>query len=181
MSMRKALEEQYGKENIIYPAEHYSIGKAWKEIRCRKIQREMWSFGFVRNPWARAWSIYQGLRNWKWHKEHIGESDTFEHWVRHYLAKRINEERAKTSAYFDQYHFVSNGKGVAVDFIGRFESIEADWPKVCREIGIDTALPLINVSPQRNWRDQYSPKLADIVGNIYKRDVISFGYGFKDG
>ena len=67
-----------------------------------------------------------------------------------------------------------------VDFVGRFENLQADFAAVCDRIGLHrTGLPHENRSDGRKaYRDYYSEETRDIVARYFKRDIERFGYEF---
>ena len=72
-----------------------------------------------------------------------------------------------------------NGRS-GVDFIGRFENIDSDWKFVSSKIkGYDyKKLSLTNKSSNAGYKKVYSDNAAEIVYNIYKKDIDIFKYGF---
>ncbi|NBW87760.1 MAG: hypothetical protein EBR23_13280, partial [Planctomycetia bacterium] len=68
-----------------------------------------------------------------------------------------------------------------VDFVGRFETLEADFARVCRVIGVEVELMQANRGESRDYRDFYSPGLASLVAEYFAADIERFGYAFEDG
>ena len=67
---------------------------------------------------------------------------------------------------------------VIVDFVGRFESLEADFNKVCDMIGVNRELPHVNRSVRTDYREYYTDETRAIVGSIAQADIEMFGYEF---
>lgn len=77
----------------------------------------------------------------------------------------------------------------AVDFIGRFESLEADWRAVFRAL----QLPLFSTFPHENiayakreetrghYSHYYTPEARRIVEAYYAADFEEFGYEWEEG
>ena len=90
-----------------------------------------------------------------------------------------------------------------VDFLGRFETLQADFNSVCEKLGVPhTPVPHVNKS---KWRrglrgllqkilsrtapgtqtappsnaDYYDDESVEIVSRLYRRDIELFGYTFK--
>ena len=66
-----------------------------------------------------------------------------------------------------------------IDFLGRFESFEEDFARVCRRLGLPSdEVPHRNRSEHAPYRSYYDDKTVERVGNFYERDVRLFGYRF---
>ena len=63
-------------------------------------------------------------------------------------------------------------------FIGKVENMNADWNKVCQQIGIKEAMPHTNLNPaiRGAYMQYYTPETFEIVANRYKEDIQLFGY-----
>jgi hypothetical protein len=71
--------------------------------------------------------------------------------------------------------------GIALDFIGRTESFDADFARVLHHIGVSDAIKgeshtRLNPSHHRQWPDYYTASLASAVHRAYQRDFDRFGY-----
>jgi len=67
-----------------------------------------------------------------------------------------------------------------IDYIGEYETLEADWEEICRYIGIDHS-PLTNVNTTKNkkdYRTYYTDTEIQIVADIFDDDLTKFGYSF---
>ena len=93
-------------------------------------------------------------------------------------------------------------RDVQLDFLGRFEHLSRDFAWVQQRLEIDTPLPHHNVTgyadqadsqecvadltaaklkrrgPFPDYRRFYTPRLRDLVGQIYAEDINRFGYEF---
>lgn len=146
------------------------------------------SFCFVRNPWDRVVSAFSYLSQ--------GGSnllDKFNSMI--YLSKYQGQfERfvkgelgENDSAVFHQMHFRPQYKYVcdkdgkiAVDFVGKYENLEEDFGKIHEELGfsVKNGLPRLNQSEHGHYKDYYTERTKEIVGNAYKKDIELFDYGF---
>jgi hypothetical protein len=129
-------------------------------------------FAFVRNPWDWQVSIYHYVLQRTDHPDHdfYGSLRTFEA----YLDWRIQTEGAEL-----QSEFVLDESGeLLVDFVGRYETLAEDFGTVCERIGINCALPHVNGSKHRDFRDCYTPETRALVEDAYRADIERFGYAF---
>lgn len=134
------------------------------------------SFSAVRNPWSRVvsdlmWSVRNSIaiRDMKDYLDKAEES----------VAKRrfeCNDVHFRPQAEFIEY----GGRCPAVDFVARFESLEADIGVGLREFFDPPLLPKANVTKYElaGYRDYYTGDLKDRVAKIYQRDIGLFGYCF---
>jgi len=102
-----------------------------------------------------------------------------------------------------QYDFLHADDGrLLVDFVGRFESLQDDFNKVCAHLGLkDAELPHRNPSRKasrnrkrrirnalyrngenhkRAYVDFYDGQTHEYVAEMYRRDLDAFGYRFGD-
>ncbi len=158
---------------VPYKHEAVSSLKTILPFDIKKYQR----FAFVRNPWARLVSQYKQfkrphfLHNENRLKLHEASLVSFEAFVHRY-----------TEDPRPMWKFLSDENGnLAIDHIGRFEHLESDFNKICR----DLALPKIQIAhlnpaqgSTKKYQDYYSPQLLDKINPILKKDAQLFGYTF---
>lgn len=152
---------------------------------------DYWSFGFVRNPWARlvSWWAMVGkvftraeaghpgalakLRNHPeaWYPE--GEyRDDFDRFVLEgtVALKKLGRPQVKTLS----------ARGRQVDFIGRLESFDQDIAVVRERLGLPPveAAPHVNRTKHGDYRDFYTDETRDHVAEVFAADIEAFGYTF---
>lgn len=155
---------------------HQNIWQIFNSIDTEKFS-SYFKFGFVRNPWDRAVSLYErkeGLRL----KSKIS-FEQFVEWMRFASCTCIHPVPHR----YQLDWFVSPHGDVIVDFIGKFENLASDWAKVAARLGIaDADLPQLNVNPDRSrdYASYYSEKTKRIVAERFAVDVEYFGYKFGD-
>ena len=64
------------------------------------------------------------------------------------------------------------------DFLGHYESLSKDWPRLCEWLGLDILL-LRRVNASAETERYYTPCLVDLVIDYYKSDFEIYGYGAK--
>lgn len=133
---------------------------------------DYFTFAFVRNPWDWQVSMYHyGLatpeNNHHQLFKELGSFEAYVDWRMGY------GQRTQKSFITDE-----DGK-IMVDFVGRFERIDEDFTEICNRIGIDAQLPRVNVSGRkRDFREYFTPRTRDLIGNLFAEDVEAFGYTF---
>lgn len=155
----------------------------------REKFRSFFKFSFVRNPWDRLLSGFAHLkgqgeplaaREERWSKRYLSEIENFEDFV---LKLRDEEFRA---LIINDVHFRSQldwitlrgSNRIAVDFLGRFESLEDDFSQLSRRLGIRAALPLRKQTKRPPYRDAYSKEMRGIAEQIFRSDIERLGYSF---
>ena len=143
------------------------------------LTKNIFTFAFVRNPFDRILSAYKYL---------IGgfgnEGDTT--FAQTSLAnfKNFNQfirEFEKSDELQSWLHFQSvfNFIDRPVDFIGKYENIQADFNVVCDHIGL-IRLPLEckNSSNHEHYSAYYNTRSKKIVEKMFARELEEFGYKF---
>ena len=156
------------------PERHYhpSVGyyehmPAWRvRAYCGEdVWRSYYKFSFERNPWDRQVSWYHYKTKSK------APRPAFD---------RFNADRSR--AYVENFDLYSFAGSICLDFVGRYEALDADFATVLAATGLTgvVALPTTNVSPdrQRDYRSYYTPDSRDRVGAWYGREISAFDYAF---
>lgn len=136
----------------------------------------LFRFGFVRNPWDRLVSC--------WLDKVVGPTDywsgtplkglPFDEFVRHIADWDLDT----CDRHVRRQSALLPPKGL--DFIGRFEQLEAGIEHIAHRLGISRELPKRNVRTERDtYHAYYTPELAELVGRLYAADLTRFGYRFE--
>ncbi len=128
-------------------------------------------FAFVRNPWDWQVSEYAYACQSKAHPYHeqVRGFGNFKTYIRH---KCENDTRLQCSFVYDM-----TGARL-VQHVGRFETLNEDFARICTALGLDETLPHVNASKRkRDWRTYYDDTTFDLVREAYKLDIETFGYG----
>jgi hypothetical protein len=132
-----------------------------------EVWRSYFKFAFDRNPWDRqiSWYFYKTKSK----------------------ATRPSFERFMASrrrAYVDNHEIYMDDGAMAVDFLGRYESLDDDLAKALAMAGVETrlAVPKANVTPdkgeRKDYRSYYTPKTEALVADWYAPEIKLLGYGF---
>lgn len=170
-----------------------------RHARLQRILRQhpelegYWSFGFVRNPWARMVSWYSMIDTWnhrfgpasgrpqegQWGSTRDGNTlwravSTYADFEEFVLRGTAEQERLA----MPQLDYLVAGERRA-DFVGRTESLAQDMVAVQRRLGIDVAdVPHRNARTTGSYRDYYTDASRRRVAQVYAADVEEFGYEF---
>lgn len=131
------------------------------------------SFGFVRNPWARIVSIYTYARANRRHYLHreIVKLGSFEEFVRWNC---LNGRHIHSQAEY----LCDESCELIVDYVGKLESLERDFEVISQRIGQKIKLPVYNVSRRDDYRDYYDSETKALVERSYADDSRLFNYQF---
>ena len=180
-SIIHALREAVGEENLRNFAGHcpapsmiFRHGREWFD--------DQYTFGMIRNPWDRFYSLYNFCMQTHTDKNTPVEEWPFDRWTRAVLVDKVQEVMRiyRNIRPMEEWLF-SEGEQV-VDFIGRFERINEDWEIICEGLGIGfVPLPHANKTRSDGYLSAYAsnPELVDIVGDFYQRDIDRFGYSLE--
>ncbi|MFQ6027525.1 MAG: sulfotransferase family 2 domain-containing protein [Dehalococcoidia bacterium] len=141
----------------------------------QKITEPSWddcySFTFVRNPWDRLVSFYEYSRGARSDPNSVQYGrpplPSFEQWV---------DEAPPLS----QMWYLKDADGqIPLDFVGRFETLEADFAQVCAALGRPkVGLYKMRASSRGDYRDYYDPALRKKVAEKYAEEIEVFQYVF---
>lgn len=165
------------KRLLLRPEKHYhpSVGyyehmPAWRiRTYCGEdVWRSYFKFTFERNPWDRQVSWY------------------------HYKTKSASKllkpsfqafNRDRKRAYVENWDlYTMDAEGIVADFVGRYETLDADFATVLDRIGLtgQVELPKVNVSKgrEKGYREYYTDADKALVADWYAREIAHFGYAF---
>ena len=162
-----------------YP--HYTSIEIRQIVGEERFQ-EYFKFAFVRNPWDRVLSRYLYLKqlndlpNRPPNPRGYCPPGTlsFLQWLKgsgphcvHPLDLRPQKD-----------WFIDDSGHIVVDFIGRFETLEADFAIICQNIGLSLVLPHVNRSDHGHYREYYDQEGRDFVARIFSDDIKTWAYKF---
>lgn len=125
-------------------------------------------FAFVRNPYDRIVSgyFYRQRRN-SMLKNYLKK---FRKWL---LSEGVLADMVVDEVFRPMGHYLD----APVDFIGRYETLQDDFDKVCKIIGEEPrTLIRDNVTEHPLWQSLYDPALLARVYELYRDDFKTFGY-----
>jgi len=133
-------------------------------------------FGFVRNPWDRAVSLYERKEGMQLRGQMSFEE--FIDWMKYASSTCLHPVPHR----YQLDWFVDGSGNILVDFIGKFEKLDADWRYVRTKLGISSDLPKMNVNTerQRDYREYYTDRTKKIVYDRFAVDIEYFNYEFGE-
>jgi len=155
----------------------------YQQLDPDKFER-YFKFTFVRNPWDRAVSAYTYLckggsaasvddQQWAAFVNSFSSFDDF-------VCSWMSEENIYRNALFTpQVTFLKDIFGrVEMDFVGRFENLDADFNTVAAKLNITAELPHLNQSRVETFQAFYTPRSQAVIKQLYSEDIEIFKYDF---
>lgn len=154
----------------------------------------LYTFAFVRNPWDRLVSCYRD----KIAGEVQGYTAFADNGVAHCLAgfeafsanmsftefahavASIPDQQADEH-FRSQADYLTNTRGsLAVDFVGRYETLSADFARIVKQLGLpqEIELPRLQAASPANHADFYTLETRELIGERYARDIALFSFSF---
>lgn len=141
-------------------------------------------FSFVRNPWDRIVSHY----HWRIKTNQTGLGDNpipFRDWVMACFDQRNPTYYDKPKMFRQQSDWLSGGSDHAVhpaiDFIGRFERLEADILTLSQRLERPLKAGIPHLKPsnrKRDHRSYYDDETRAVIGRAFAKDIQAFGYEY---
>lgn len=162
---------------------HHRTAEQYRCIFGHSAFRKYFKFTFVRNPWDRAVSAFSFLKaggmdelDKQWARDYLSDYDNFDSFVRGWITP---QNIRKIIHFVPQHEFIySDDLRPFIDFTGRFEDLDADFQRVRYRLGLQTALQHMNASNRREYKRYYTRQSRDIIGEVYRTDIVLFGYDF---
>lgn len=143
----------------------------------KSINKNTFSFGFVRNPYDRMVSLFHSARSntVAWPKV----PPDFNRYIRMIWEDGkyvLPHERTQT-------HFLMDIEGnIGVSYVGHFENLKDDWEYVCAKVGApkeDAELKWMNRNKHAPWEEIVNNESIRIINRMYRCDFINFNYPMR--
>ena len=161
------------------------------EVLARRPEaRDYFSFAFVRHPFNRTLSCHadkhslarhdQDARRWfvePYHGMRVGMS--FGEFCR-WLATPCGSDAFADRHWLSQHRQIRTAEGRLPDFVGHWESLEADWRTVAERLSMPCHdLPRLNVRPEGSSAEEQPDAVANAL--LRRRYAEDFRVGGYDG
>lgn len=139
-----------------------------------KAWERHFKFTFVRNPYERTVSMYLFLKG----KSEAGR-EPFSAFV-----KKLIEGVGPLAGWrylADTWPVYAIGDRIVVDFVGRYETLGADFKSVCDHLNLPhQALGHMKAAPRYDFREFYDTDTRKSVHRLCEREIDYFGYRFEN-
>jgi hypothetical protein len=183
------LEQQSGADHVrgLPGGKHATMREALED---HPDMADYWTFGFVRNPWARLYSWWAMIVRRGEHAEEGNKVAQAKIQQNPFWIKVISDHPTFESfvllgpddfgrLHIPQLHYLQTPTRTA-DFIGRTENFDADLRSIFEHLGLEAPaeVPRKNAGPSVDYREHYTPLMRRKVERLYRVDVETFEYSF---
>ncbi|MBB1073050.1 sulfotransferase family 2 domain-containing protein [Rhodoferax sp. 4810] len=151
-----------------------------KELLPHDYFESLFKFAFVRNPWDLQVSSFHHIRRERPH--YLNGHQEFDDFLRWKLnPARPYQYHLDTSIELQRDYLMDLHGHICVDFIGRYEQLEADFATVCQHLQLpQLTLPHRRQATDRvkDYRYYYTDDTAALVAQHFASDIALFGYQF---
>ena len=150
-----------------------------QEMLPREFYDSLFKFAFVRNPWDLQVSSYHHIRRER--PQLMQANESFEDFLRRKLDPERPWQYHLDTSVESQSHYITDLQGrQIVDFIGRYETLQEDFDRICDRIGI-TPITLPHrrkASDRADYRGYYDDSTRRLVAEHFAPDIERLGYEF---
>lgn len=151
----------------------------------------LYKFAIVRNPWERlvSWHALTALNkvNYNKNSKHLELYPDSPHWkgFDEFLEKaslqKVESFRGDWLSFSQWLQLTDEEGNLLVNDIGRFENYAQDSKKFLLKIGvIQPFSTIVNDSNHLHYSEYYSNFGKELVTEVFKDDIVNFGYRFED-
>ncbi|ELS03908.1 Sulfotransferase family [Xenococcus sp. PCC 7305] len=146
--------------------------------------QDFFKFTFVRNPWDKMVSFYHFHRYRRFDLLPSNKKPSFKEFITTEMHNlEFTKHQGKSSRSFrmsNQLDWISDHNGkIAIDFIGRYETLQSDFELVCDALQIPRKiLPHKVKSRHKSYREYYDAQTQEIVCQRFRKDIEYFKYEF---
>jgi hypothetical protein len=157
--------------------------KHWNASQCKQNYSYYWDkyykFSVVRNPWDRVVSMYIYFK----HYVKSIKQKNFSDWLTFaFVEKKFNIWGGLGS----QYDFLAIDGSIDLDYLLRFENLNSDFDKLCKNLDIPGLSLATYNGPfkkdsrhaRKHYREYYNEYDMKIIEAVYKKDIDYFDYKF---
>ena len=136
------------------------------------VWNDYFKFGFVRNPFDRFVSTCFFLN-----RSDPNFAQVAVPFMKDRLQRHRFQQRILVKPQYQQLCW--SGGDVALDYIGRYESLQQSYDEICARIGIPgNELGVKNTSKHKTFDSYYDDDLRSSVAEFYAEDLRIFDYEF---
>ena len=176
----EAIQERFAAR---FDLRKHSTGKVLRNRCPGHIWRRFFVFAFVRDPYARAYSVYRFLQRWKDGPHH--EAVAAQGFTEFLASEDVQQGRIEIAR--PQVHWLHDGGKPlgGVDFVGRVENFAEDFGFVLSVINRTptawTAEHQHNVSTRAGeWQRHVTAEAQALIETLYAEDFAAWDYPLLD-
>jgi len=156
---------------------HAKAREARQELPA-EVFEDYFKFAFVRNPWDWQVSVYHFILREPTSSTHaqVKACGSFPDYLEWVVSTPSPYPKGITKL---QSEMITDEEGrLLVDFVGRYESLAADFDQIRARLSIEEGLPHVNKSQHQDYREYYNNHTRQLVAEHFRTDIELFGYSF---
>jgi hypothetical protein len=177
---RRTFVDAYNSLQLPYPRKD---GGGWQHVGAatardhlgQRVWDSYFKFAFERDPWDRMVSLYW----WRMRREQSAPAVSFRDFIRAIASGDRTRMRAHKATKYSNWHIYTIGDALAVDQLGRYETLAEDLRSVMDKVGVSLGDHL----PQsKHWArrsgvaELYDRETVQLVADIFHREIELLGY-----
>lgn len=183
----------YGQAIAPHFRKRFGIGKHSTASKVRTIVgAEVWSeyytFGFVRNPFERLFSVYKFLRKWEGEKNNLNTQmrgfSSFEEFIR---SKILDDTDGPDNIFKPQIHWLQSAQDPnlrLVNFVGKVEQINENVSSIQQILNLPkfdglNSVPSLNKTQENSQAVRISQSSVEYILQRYEADFSMYGYSVE--
>lgn len=145
----------------------------WLEVE-EYFPDTVFTFGVVRNPWSRLASWYHFANPAK---------QTFRQWLftrleTHDTGLSFNPTLTWAKNWYNLATPQADWLGDKINLVLRYENLTKDFEQIKNLLHCNENLCKLNANQEYDYRQLYDDELAELVRDLYIKDVIRYNYEF---
>lgn len=159
--------DRFEVRNKSYDMTKHSTLSHYKSILGPDLYPSLFKFATIRNPWDMMISFYfsphRGVKEWD-RNAFIALLNNVKK-IRHYVCSETQSLKIDSE----------------LDYLMKFENLDEDFRKVCKNLGIlDAFLPKRNQSIKKHYSKYYDVELIEIISAEFKEEIKFGDYRFEN-
>jgi hypothetical protein len=174
--------ERFEVRSTKYPTVKHSSLSDYERVLEPELFPTLFKFATIRNPWDKLISFYFSPHRGSpsWDRESFKEFVNTVEPLRSYIASGSWRERLRQGMGRGLLQRLSTPLDAHVDFIMRFEDLNADFRTVCARLDIPySPLPKRNRSERLPYHAYYDGELIEIVAGRFREEIDYGSYSFE--
>lgn len=157
--------------------DHSTALEKYRQLGDRAWQKKF-TFTIVRNPWDKVVSHYH--YRVKTNQSSLGDKPIpFRDWLLRCYVDRDPNYYDQPRMFMAQQDWLVDEEGnPLVEFIGKFENMEADFASICQRLSVQATLGHAKPSNRGKYQSYYDDETRALVAEHFASDLVAFGYEF---
>lgn len=140
------------------------------------FHKQAFKFCIARNPYDRAVSTYFYFIAKGWLNKNVSFVDFTEQLTSLDLTTPAQSYTGSKGYVYPQYDYISDDKGLVVDFVAHLESMDVDVQTIKEQLKLDFNYPRVNTTQHAAYQSYYNEHARLNIYKVYEKDFDILGY-----